>query len=90
MEIKTTELEKQRLLNRELGENITKRANWAGHVLKLLIGWLVSVIFVVICQGFGIGRFHLDSSIVIAFIGTTTANVLALGYIVANYLFPKP
>lgn len=90
LEIKATELEKQRLLNKELGENITKRADWARHVLKLLIGWLVAVIAVLLCQGFSIRGFHLDSSIVIAFIGTTTANVLALGYIVANYLFPKP
>jgi hypothetical protein len=90
LELKQAELDRSLILNRELGENITHRGTWGNRVFWMLIGWLLSVLAVVLLQGFDFCNFHLDDSVVIAFISTTTVNVLSLGYIVANYLFPKP
>ncbi|MFZ2619502.1 MAG: hypothetical protein WAX89_01370 [Alphaproteobacteria bacterium] len=33
--------------------------------------------------------FHISDSVMIAIVGTTTATILGLYYVVANYLFPK-
>jgi hypothetical protein len=90
LEVKQTKLDSQKLLNEELRRNIEGRSDWAERVFWLIIGWLLSVIGVVACQGFAVRGFHLDNSVVLAFIGTTTVNVLSLGYIVAHYLFPTP
>jgi hypothetical protein len=89
LEIKQAELDHQKLLNNELQENIERRGNWGERVFWLLVGWLLSVVGVVLCQGFVYKGFHLDNSVIIAFIATTTVDVLSLGYIVANYLFQK-
>lgn len=84
------ELEKSQLLNQELLDNIVRRGNWGNRIFWLLLGWLIAVIAIVVLQGFSIAGFRLSDSIIIAFIGTTTADVLALGYIVAKYLFQTP
>jgi|ERR1039458_266926 hypothetical protein len=65
------------------------RQTWGERVFWLLVAWLVVVLAGIIFQGFGWFRFHVSDSVLIALISTTTANVLSLGYIVANYLFPK-
>jgi hypothetical protein len=90
LETKWVELERQKLLNEELSRNIQERSAWAKRVFALLIAWLITVIAVLFCQGFAQTKFHLDNSVLITFITTTTLNVVSLGYIVANYLFPKP
>jgi hypothetical protein len=55
-----------------------------------MVAWLAIVVALVIAQGLGIRGFHLENPVLIAFIGSTTVNVLGLGYIVVNYLFGKP
>jgi hypothetical protein len=90
LEIKGVELAKSRLENRALEQDIQGRGDWGQRIFWLLVVWLVAVVGIVVLQGFAIHKFHLDNSVVIAFIGTTTVDVLSLGYIVANYLFPKP
>lgn len=65
------------------------RKNWGERVFWLLVAWLIADFLTVCLQGFGWTHFHVSDSIVITMIGTTTVNVLSLGYIVANYLFPK-
>jgi hypothetical protein len=83
-------LEKLRLQNQAIALDMGHRNAWAKKLLPLCMGWLGSVVVIMILEGFHIGGFHLDNSVLIAFIGTTTADVLGLGYIVVNYLFPKP
>lgn len=90
LEIRQSESAKLRLTNQEFGEIIKQRGEWGTRVFWMLLGWLLSVVFVILFQGFHFWGFHLDNSVVIAFIGTTTADVLGLGYVVANFLFPKP
>jgi hypothetical protein len=90
LEEKQQSLEKLRLVNKELRQNIEGRKEWGDRVFYIILCWLVSVVAIVLCDGFTFRGFRLDDSVLIAFISTTTVNVLTLGYIVANYLFPKP
>ena len=83
-------LEKFALENRALALDTGHRDKWAKRLFPLCAGWLLAVVAVLAFQGFHAWGFHLDDSVLIAFIGTTTADVLGLGYIVVNYLFPKP
>jgi|SRR5271157_1586813 len=70
-------------------DDLKARKRWGERVFWMLVGWLVSVLAAFVFQGFGWFHFRVSDSVLIALISTTTANVLSLGYIVANYLFPK-
>jgi hypothetical protein len=90
IETQKIELDRLRLENNALSVNTGHRDRWARKLFPLCAGWLVAVVAVLMLEGFHSWGFHLDNSVLIAFIGTTTADVLGLGYIVVNYLFPKP
>lgn len=70
--------------------DLEARRKWGERVFWLLVGWLIADFLCVCFQGFTYNGFHVSDPIIIALITTTTVNVLGLGYIVANYLFPKP
>lgn len=90
LEVKYAELEKSHLANAAFRRDMEDRGRWGRRTFWLLVVWLVTVIGVLVFQGFHLWGFKLDNAIIITFITTTTVNVLSLGYIVANYLFPKP
>jgi hypothetical protein len=90
IETQKLQIEKLQLENNAISLNTGHRDKWAKKLFPLCTGWLIAVVVVLVLQGFHLGGFHLDNSVLIAFIGTTTADVLGLGYIVVNYLFPKP
>jgi hypothetical protein len=90
LESKQAQIDRYKLESEEMRDNILRRGNWGNRIFWLLLIWLFSVIGVVVLQGFGAWHFHLDNSVLLTFIGTTTADVLGLGVIVANYLFKKP
>jgi hypothetical protein len=81
--------EKKRIRLKGLSHDLDARKTWGERVFWLLVAWLIVVLIGFVFQGFGLGGFHVSDSVLIALISTTTANVLGLGYIVANYLFPK-
>jgi hypothetical protein len=89
LEIQKLQLEKLKLTNEAFRQDAGHRDEWARKLFPLCAGWLIAVVVVMGLEGFHLWGFHLDNSVVIAFIGTTTADVLGLGYIVVNYLFPK-
>ncbi len=89
LETKQAELAKAKLVNREFQEILEQRREWGTRFFWVLLGWLISVVLVVFFEGFHLLGFKLDNSVLIAFIGTTTADVLGLGYVIANFLFPK-
>jgi hypothetical protein len=89
LESQKLQIQKLELINAALRQDTAHRGNWARKLLPLCAGWLIAVVVVLVLEGFHIVGFHLDNSVLIAFIGTTTADVLGLGYIVVNYLFPK-
>ena len=81
--------EREKLQIQGMTDDLRARKNWGKRVFVLLVGWLLVVVLSVMFQGFGWRKFHVSDSVLITLITTTTANVLSLGYIVANYLFPK-
>ena len=90
LEKKDYEKEQQKILLLEQRQNLEGRGAWANRIFKILVAWLIAVVAVIALQGFQLGKFHLSDAVIIAFISTTTVNVLTLAYIVANYLFLKP
>jgi hypothetical protein len=90
IETQRLQIEKLQLENRATALDTGHRDRWAKRLFPLCAGWLLAVVAVLTLQGFNLWGFHLDNSVLIAFIGTTTADVLGLGYIAVNYLFPKP
>jgi hypothetical protein len=93
-----TALERDRLaiendmLREELGnrrQDREERQKYAVRVFCLVVGWLAFVAFVVLAQGFGRNMFLLADSVLLMLIGSTTATVIGIFLIVANYLFPN-
>jgi hypothetical protein len=74
-------------------QDIKERKKYAQLFFYLSCAWLVAIVAILMLQGFGFSfwkaPFHLSDSIVLAMIGSTTANVLGILYIVAKYLFPN-
>jgi hypothetical protein len=86
------EIERLYALNAGLKSDIKQRALFAGKIFKLIVGWLIALIIIILLQGFAQYRgtyFHLDKEVILAFIGGTTINVLGLFGIVVAYLFKK-
>jgi uncharacterized membrane protein (DUF485 family) len=74
-------------------QDIKERKKYARLFFYLSCAWLVAIVAIIMLQGFGYSfwgaPFKLSDSIVLAMIGSTTANVLGILYIVAKYLFPN-
>lgn len=96
-EEQTLAAEKQRLENErlrtELGslrQDIRARRIYAALFYGLASAWVAVISLLLFFQGFGSGhlRFRLSDSVLLAAIGSTTANIVGIIYLVANYLFP--
>jgi len=86
---------------RGLRQDIDERKIYASKAFTMLCCWLVGVFVVVLLQGFfatgptsslnGFSSpfFRLPDSVLLALLGGTTAGVISIFAIVANYLFPK-
>ena len=83
------ERERQKLELQGLSQDIAERKAYAGKIFRLVVGYLVAVFLVIFGCGLNCG-FSLPDSVLLMLLGTTTANILALMYIVAKYLFPSP
>ena len=91
-----TALEKEHLENARLAQEVAglkqdtdERKKYARLFFGLSCAWIVTIIVILLLDGFGWWSFKLSDSVVLATIGSTTVNVLGILYIVANYLFPK-
>ena len=91
---KIHELEKQalelQLLKaqiRKFEDDNTGRREFSRSIFTVTVIWMFLVLMIVI-QYAG-GRWHLSDSVLIALITTTTANVIGIFIIVANYLFNR-
>jgi hypothetical protein len=77
-----------------LEQDIDERKRYASRFFLLSCAWLLSIIAILMLQGFGsiwFGRlpFKLSENVLLAVIGSTTVNVLGILYVVAKYLFPE-
>lgn len=62
-----------------------RRFSWA--IFYVMVLWVMMVLFIVIQSANG--RWHLSDSVLIALITTTTATVIGVFIVVANYLFNR-
>lgn len=66
-----------------------QRKEYSDLLFALISIWLASIGSVVVMNGFEHIPFNLTDTVLVTLIGSTTASVLGLFAIVANYLFPK-
>jgi hypothetical protein len=88
------ELEKQSLELQLLKAQIQKfeddnesRREFSRNIFTVTVIWMFLVLVIVIQSANG--KWHLSDSVLIALITTTTANVIGIFIIVANYLFNR-
>lgn len=72
-----------------LADYLKMRRRYGNVILCLTFLWITAVLVVVFMQGYSTNGFTLPDSVLMLLLGTTTANVIGLFIIVANYLFPK-
>src|SRR5438132_420315 len=77
-EIRELEKDRNRLRNLELKQKIGARRVYVFAIFAMVSLWIAGIYALLILQGFQFYRFHLSDGIVLAAIGSTTANVLAL------------
>ncbi|MGR3410364.1 MAG: hypothetical protein ACU0DH_08105 [Paracoccus sp. (in: a-proteobacteria)] len=65
--------------------DILGKRDFSKFVLRVGSWWSLTLIAVVLCQGFGI--FALKAEEFIAVVTTTTASVFGLAYVIGRYLF---
>lgn len=84
------ERQKVEVLLRSEEQDISERKKYAWYFFLLSSGWVAVISVLLFLEGFG-GHFafRLSDSVLLAAIGSTTANILGIIYVVANYLFPK-
>lgn len=88
---------------RDYKETNTLRQKYAKNIYRLTYIWLIFIGFIVLLTGIGnlhikiewlsldftLFEFNLSDNVLIAFITTTTINVIGIIYIVARWLFPN-
>lgn len=80
------------LLRQELKESQethTLRLSYSGKIFYLVCVWLVCVTIAVFLSGFSFQGFSLSDKVLIAFITSTTVNVVGLFIVVAKWMFPS-
>jgi hypothetical protein len=78
-------------LHQDLRETIEKhglRVSFSRWIFGLVCSWLVCVAVCVFMSGFNAWGFKLPDTVLIAFITSTTLNVLGLFVVVAKWMYP--
>jgi len=86
---KPDKLTREELEIEELAGNIKARKRYARGIFILVILWITAVLVILFLQGFHVGGFQLDDSVLLGALGTTTANIIGVLIIVIRYLFPS-
>ena len=73
----------------DLIQDRDQRKTYGRRLYWLIVAWLIVIGLIVLLHGFICIPFELSVTIMATLIGSTTASVLGLFAIVANYLFPK-
>jgi len=70
---------------RELDLALLQKKIFARYILWLTIGWVFAVLMVVIGKGFG--WLQLSDTVLVTLIGSTTADIIGLLYIIVRFIF---
>lgn len=79
-------LEDRRELLKGRRQDRRERKRYAELVFRLVCWWLAGVMALVCCAG--LEAVHLDETVLMTIVGSTTASVVAIFVVVAKYLFP--
>ena len=77
------------LERRSMRKDIEHREKYANRLFWFVAVWVGLMLVIVLLEGSKWASFDLSDTVLTTLIGATTANVLGLFAIVANYLFPK-
>ena len=66
-----------------------ERKKYAKNILFLTCIWVGGIYLLLLFQGFGYQGFRLSENVLLAAIGSTTANIIGVFLIVTRYFFPK-
>jgi hypothetical protein len=75
---------------REQIQETNQRKTFADRIFWLVVGWLSAIFTLLILHGTlsPWGLFSIGNSVLVALIGGTTVNVIAVLFVVMRYLFP--
>lgn len=65
------------------------RKEYAKRIFGLTCIWVGGIYILLLLQGFGTNGFRLSDNVLLAAIGSTTANIVGVFLIVTRYFFPK-
>ena len=88
--LKKAKLENESLagVNESNTQDREQRKEFAERIFSFVCYYMGFVAFVVLCCGIPC-NFHLNDVILVTLLGTTTANILGVLYIVVRYLFSR-
>jgi hypothetical protein len=66
-----------------------ERKEHAHNIFVLTCSWVCAIYLLLLFQGFQYSGFRLSDSVMLAAIGSTTANIVGVFIIVVRYIFPK-
>jgi hypothetical protein len=72
-----------------LEQDIEERKKYAFRIFVLCCCWITVVLLLIVQQGRSTSGFHVSDNIILAAIGSTTANIISVFVIVAKHLFPE-
>lgn len=95
-ELKQENLRRSRLYNDQFEADIRERRKYATRIFVLVVCWLIAVLLILLLQCVEkieiwdcVICFGLSDAVLLALIGSTTANVLFTFHFVLKYLYPK-
>lgn len=88
LEAKRENIRRVQIENNASDSDITTKRRYGIWLLGIIALWLASVLAIISFTG--AGTFKLSDKILLTLIGSTTANLVGLLYIVVSHLFPKP
>ena len=88
-EIRELESQRKRLHNLELKQKIGARRLYVLAIFVMVVAWIVGIYVLLVMEGFNFRGFNLSSNLLLAAIGSTTANVLALLFMIVKFLFSE-
>ena len=65
------------------------RKEYAKKIFGLTCAWVGAIYLLLLLQGFNYSGFKLSDNVLLAAIGSTTANIIGVFLIVTRYFFPK-
>jgi hypothetical protein len=83
------ELESSRTQIEGEKSDITAKRQYAKGTFLLVVSWIFLVFVILLFQGFAVRGFKLSDSVLLAAIGSTTANVIGMLVIVLKNIFPS-